>query len=76
MIGKDAPKAAPKTDLAHSWRVRFQTPDGYFTFVDIGSPSGPLIPKDAALAWGRQEAKQNPKQYACVSSAYSIDHEA
>lgn len=66
---------APAADIAHSWRVRFATPDGHYTFTDISSPTGLPLPKSAALAWGQNEVRANPKRYASVASVYSIDHE-
>lgn len=66
----------PERDIAHSWRVRFALPDGFYTFTDIRSTSGLPMPKAAACAWGLQEVAKNPKLYASVASVYSIDHEA
>lgn len=65
----------PERDIAHNWRVRFALPDGYYTFVDIGSSTGLPIPKAAALAWGSQEVRKNPARYSSVASVYSIDDE-
>lgn len=62
-------------EVAHNWRVRFQMPDGYYTFTDIGSTSGLPMSKAATLAWGANEVCKNPYRYSNVASVYSIDHE-
>jgi hypothetical protein len=66
----------PEPDIAHKWRVRFQTTDGYYTFTDVGSASGLPLPKAAAWAWGMQELRKSPERYASVAHVYSIDREA
>ena len=65
--------AAEKT--AHEWRVRFKTPDGFFTFIDIKLNSGLPLTKVAALAWGQQQLRLKPESYASVAHVYSIDKE-
>lgn len=62
---------------SHAWRVRFETPDGMFTFVDlrIGDPlgDGKLWHRDDAEKWAAQEVQKNPSKYARVAKVYAID---
>lgn len=66
----------PKHEIAYSWRVRFQLPDGAFTFVDISGREHTPISKKTAEAWGADEVAKSKGGYVRVAAVYSIDQEA
>lgn len=57
----------------HAWRVRFETPDGMFTFVDLRIGNGGVWHRRDAEEWATNELKTNPSKYARVAKVYAID---
>jgi hypothetical protein len=61
-------------EIASNWRVRFETPDGYFTFTDLTMPNGTLTRAEAEN-WARVALKENPSRYARVAKVINLDAE-
>jgi hypothetical protein len=61
-------------DVARGWRVRFSLPDGYFTFVDVGSSFGSPISKATVWRWAESEVANSKGEYIGIAHVYSIDH--
>ncbi len=59
--------------LHHAWRVRFETPDGMFTFVDLRMENDNVLRRSEAEQWAQVAVKENPSRYARVSKVYAID---
>ena len=59
--------------LHHAWRVRFETPDGMFTFVDLRMENDNVLRRSEAEQWAQVAVKENPSRYARVAKVYAID---
>ncbi len=58
-------------EQASRWRVRWETPDGMMTFVQIHR-SAPLLPRSEVEGWARAQVAAHPDKYARVACCYVV----
>ena len=63
-------------EAAHRWRVRWETPDGMMTFVQIHR-AGNRLTRSEVEAWAAAQVVEHPAKYARVAKCYTVaDDEA
>ena len=62
---------AEKPETAHRWRVRWETPDGMYTFTEIHRAGSPMTRAEVE-AWGEEQVRLLPKRYKRVAVCYTV----
>jgi hypothetical protein len=71
----DAVEGADMTeDRSHRWRVRWETPNGMFTFEQIHR-AGLKLSRSEVEAWAAAQVQERPKRYARVAACYPVEED-
>lgn len=53
-----------------TWNIRFYVPEDMFTFLTIGTPSGPMLTRKFVWDWGLEAVRVSNGYYLGVHAVY------
>jgi len=72
-VGRSDLEGVVMRDEALKWRVRFETPDGMYTFTDISKRGGFKLDRSEVEDWAETQVRANHGRYAKVAAVLNLD---